>query len=125
MNLLLDTHILIWSQGAPKFLSSEVLGLLNNPGHSVLFSHASIWELELKRAKGNLKMPNDWLARLEKNGFVQVPITLPDIQTSTRLPFFHRDPFDRLLIAQAQRLKADLVTRDHLLGQYGIRVIEA
>jgi PIN domain nuclease of toxin-antitoxin system len=122
---LFDSNALYWALFDPKVLKPSFIEQSQTGQLETYISLATVWEFELKHAKGKLRLPIGWLDQARKDGFVLTDIKVEDIQTSTRLPFHHRDPFDRLLVAQAKRLKAHLVTRDHLLGQYGIPIVEA
>ncbi|MEP7184185.1 MAG: type II toxin-antitoxin system VapC family toxin [Betaproteobacteria bacterium] len=121
MRLLLDTHILLWALGQPKRLPAAALPLLEDPANDVLFSAASIWEIAIKSQIGRA----DFAASAERiahaaseSGFVELPIRAEHCARTATLPFHHRDPFDRLLIAQAQAEPARLLTVDAQLAPY-------
>lgn len=124
MNLLLDAHALLWSLHDPERLRAEAAELIRDPGRAVFFSAASAWELELKAAKGKLTLPDDWLSAAERTGFLELSVTAADARASALLPWHHADPFDRLLVAQAERHDLAIATRDPLIRPYGIPLVE-
>ncbi|MEQ6886615.1 type II toxin-antitoxin system VapC family toxin [Salicola sp. Rm-C-2C1-2] len=121
MNLILDTQILLWAAGAPEKLSCEVTAWLEDPQITPYFSSASIWEIVIKR---NLERPDfqvdPHLFRrgLLENGYMELPITSSHALAVAHLPQIHKDPFDRILIAQAEQEGFLLVTSDALVAQY-------
>lgn len=125
MNLLLDSHALLWALHAPGKLDRLAVDAIRNARNTVLVSAASVWELELKAAKGKLMLPDTWLAAVEKAGFVQIPVTSSEAQTSARLPWHHADPFDRLLVAQAIERRLTIVTRDSWIAAYDVAMLHA
>lgn len=124
MNLLLDSHALLWALHAPGRLRPEAVAAIRDARRAVYFSAASAWELELKAAKGKLVLPQDWLRVAESTGFLQIPVTAAVAQASARLPWHHADPFDRVLVAQAMELGLHVATRDAVFGSYGVPVLE-
>jgi PIN domain nuclease of toxin-antitoxin system len=125
VNLLLDSHTLLWALHDPGRLRKEAADLIRDPGRAVFFSAASVWEMELKAAKGRLRLPSDWIAAALETGFLQLPVTTVQAQASARLPWHHNDPFDRLLVAQARELGLAIATRDSLLAPYGVSIVQA
>jgi PIN domain nuclease of toxin-antitoxin system len=91
----------------------------------VFVSAASIWEAEIKRALGKLEMDVEPVDEVERSGFRPLPIHFDDALAAGRLPLHHRDPFDRMLVAQARRHELTLVTRDARLGAYGVATLLA
>ncbi|MEX1110452.1 MAG: type II toxin-antitoxin system VapC family toxin, partial [Chthoniobacterales bacterium] len=89
------------------------------------FSPVSVWELEIKRAQGKLELPDDWLDAVERSRFVELPIRGGHATLAGRLPWHHRDPFDRMLIAQSLVEHFHLLTRDRLIAAYGVMLLEA
>ena len=124
MNLLLDSHTLIWALHDPRRLRPEASVAIRDPRRAVFFSAASAWELELKAAKGKLALPDGWLAAAERTGFIQLPVTAAVAQASARLPWHHTDPFDRVLVAQAQEHGLAIATRDRLIVPYDVQVLQ-
>jgi PIN domain nuclease of toxin-antitoxin system len=123
VNLLLDTHALLWALHDPARLLPAARAAIADARHLVYFSAASAWELELKAAKGKLTLPNGWLEAAEHTGFVELPVSARDASHSARLPWHHSDPFDRLLVAQAQSYGLRLATRDPLLSAYEVPLL--
>jgi PIN domain nuclease of toxin-antitoxin system len=121
MSLLLDTHVLIWALDSPKRLAPEVRGEIEDPHNEIFFSAASIWEIAIKSGLGKLDFPHSAEAIAQgaiHTGFTELPVTAKHAAAVARLPTHHRDPFDRLLIAQALALPAHLLTVDAALGPY-------
>ena len=120
MTLLLDTHALIWWMEASSRLSRRAATALANPQNRVLVSAAVAWELAIKVSSGKLRPPVPLLelaAVAAQQRFVELPITLDHAVAAGLLPLHHRDPFDRLLVAQAQSLKIPLVSPDPLFDR--------
>lgn len=126
MRLLLDTHALLWALDTPARLRPTTRAALEDPANTVLVSAASAWEISIKQALGRLEFP---LARfdalLAEAGFTPLPINTAHAVTAGQLPPHHRDPFDRMLVAQALREDAVLVTDDAAMGPYGVPCLAA
>ena len=121
MKLLLDTQILLWAAGQPARLSAAARKLLNNPRNELLFSAASLWEITIKNTLGRPDFRADprLLRRgLLDNGYGELPITSEHAINVAGLPPLHKDPFDRLLLAQAITEGITLVTGDARLARY-------
>jgi len=88
-------------------------------------SAATVWEIEVKRRAGRLRAPDELLADLHTAGFATIPVTPEDAVAAAALPMHHRDPFDRMLVAQAIRLDATIVSRDAAFDRYGINRLPA
>lgn len=121
MKLLLDTHLLLWSAGTPDRLSAAARELIEAPVHELLFSAASLWEIAIKRGLGRDDFQVD--ARLLRrglldNGYSELPIASEHAVAIDSLPPIHKDPFDRILIAQAMVEGILLLTADPLVAQY-------
>jgi PIN domain nuclease of toxin-antitoxin system len=123
--LLLDAHAVLWSLGNPEELAPGARSAIEDPANDVVASAASIWELEIKRASGRLRFAFELAEGLEDLGISVVPITAADASLAARLPAHHRDPFDRMLVAQAGRLGAVVVTRDAAFDRYDVDVLTA
>ena len=123
--LLLDTHAFLWWLSDDPALGAEARQIMSEPRNQVLVSAASIWEISIKQAKGMLEAPADLEVLVEDEGFTKLPISLFHGQQAGKLPEIHRDPFDRMLIAQAQAEGLELVTADGIIPQYGVRVVSA
>jgi PIN domain nuclease of toxin-antitoxin system len=123
--LLLDANAFLWWLADDPTLSAQARSAIADPGNHVLVSAASIWEIEIKRAIGKLAAPDGVVDAVDTAGFVGLPITLSDAEDAGRLPPHHRDPFDRMLVAQAHRLDAVIVTRDTDFAAYGVESLAA
>ncbi len=125
MNLLLDAHALIWAVDDPSKLGRQAATGLEDPGNDLLLGAGTIWEIAIKVGlrKLTLSQPfRQWMAQaLADLGLSVLPITVEAADTQIALPSHHRDPFDRLLVAQAQTEHAVLVSADSILDQYGIQ----
>ncbi|HWH36964.1 MAG TPA: type II toxin-antitoxin system VapC family toxin [Candidatus Limnocylindrales bacterium] len=120
MILLLDAHALLWWLDDSPELDGQARATIADPLNEVLVSAATVWEIEIKRALGKLEAPLGLVDALEPAGLGSLPITLRDAEAAAYLPDHHRDPFDRMLVAQAQRLDAVVVTRDEVFSAYGV-----
>ena len=121
MKLLLDTHLLLWAAGEPKRLSKQARTLIDNPDNELLFSAASVWEVAIKRGLGreDFKVDARLLRRgLLDNGYSELPIISDHVVATESLPPIHKDPFDRVLVAQATIEGVTLLTIDSLVAQY-------
>ncbi len=125
MRLLLDTHILLWAAGAPEKLSSRARGALNADDNQLMFSVVSLWEIAIKNGLGRNEFQVDprLLRRgLSDNGYEELPVMGAHVLALDALPPLHKDPFDRMLIAQATAEGITLLTADKLLASYGAPV---
>jgi len=121
MKWLLDTHLLLWAAGQPERLSAEARALLEAPESELLFSAASLWEITIKRGLGreDFQVDGRVLRRgLLDNGYLELPITSQHALAVETLPLIHKDPFDRLLLAQASVEGIVLLTADPILARY-------
>lgn len=121
MKLLLDTQILLWAAGQPKRLSSAARKLIENPRNDLLFSAASLWEVAIKSALGRTDFrvePRVLRRGLLDNGYTELPVTSEHAVSVTGLPDLHRDPFDRILLAQALCEGFTLLTADATIAKY-------
>lgn len=126
MKLLLDTHALIWWDSDPRQLSFVALAALRDPANSVWLSVVNVWEMVIKSQLGKLtlRLPlSQIVVQQQSNGLRVLDVTLPHTLAVERLPPVHKDPFDRLLIAQANVEGAELVTVDPIFAQYPVRVL--
>lgn len=126
MKLMLDTHILLWSAGQPEKLSAEARSLLLDTSNVLFFSAASIWEIVIKRGLGRDDFRVDPLRLLKQlviNGYEEVSVSLDHALAVDVLPPLHKDPFDRILIAQARTEGMLLLTADSQVSLYGDGII--
>jgi PIN domain nuclease of toxin-antitoxin system len=122
MILLLDTHLLLWAAGAPGKLSAQAQILLQDTRNELAFSAASLWEVVIKRGLGREDFrvdPRRLRQGLLANGYREVAVTSEHAIAVERLPPLHKDPFDRILVAQAAVEGFRLLTSDSTVGQYG------
>lgn len=123
MRLLLDTHALIWWLEDSVELSADAREQVANGLNEVVVSAASAWEMAIKEATGKLRAPATLEQAIETSGFTALPITIRHALKAGSLPAHHRDPFDRMLIAQALAEGLTIVTRDQRFEQYGVDVL--
>ena len=124
MRLLIDSNALIWAVGLPTELSAAARQALQEPNDRFV-SIASMWEIAIKMSLGKLSLPDSLAAALNTIAAVALPITPAHIDRVQRLPLHHRDPFDRMLVAQAMEEGLTIVTRDRRVGAYGVPVLTA
>lgn len=124
MNLLLDSHALLWALHDPGKLRPEAVEAIRDSRRAVFYSAASAWELELKAARGKLTLPDQWLDAADQTGFLHLPVTAAEARASAHLPWLHADPFDRVLVAQAREHGLTIATRDPLIPPYGVPVLQ-
>jgi len=118
MKLLLDTHVVLWWLDDPLLLSAAAREAIADPGNEVFVSAVVCWEIAIKRAIGKLTAPRDLRGALQSCGFTELSITPAHALATETLPKYHRDPFDRLLVAQALLEQALLVSRDPWVSAY-------
>jgi PIN domain nuclease of toxin-antitoxin system len=121
MRLLLDTHILLWAANEPERLSAATRALVENPNNDVVFSAISIWEIAIKTARGrdDFRLHAGFFRRgLFDNGYTELPMTGAHAAALAGLPAIHKDPFDRMLVAQATVEGLTLVTSDPAIANY-------
>ena len=124
MSYLLDTCVALWwLEGRP--LSRKAQEAISDPRRIICLSAASVWEISVKHAKGALPLPKGFYDALDREKFSPLPITAEHARAAGELPPHHRDPFDRMLIAQAQCEGLTLVTRDKQFEQYEVTVLAA
>jgi len=127
MRLLLDTHTLLWWVNDAHLLSRRARAAVADPKNECLFSLASLWEMAIKLSLGKLELPANIEAfvalHLVGGGFRSLEIEVGHVARVAQLPFHHRDPFDRLLIAQALEEELAIVSRDPVFKSYGVRRI--
>ncbi|MEO7294735.1 MAG: type II toxin-antitoxin system VapC family toxin [Candidatus Limnocylindria bacterium] len=125
MILLLDAHALLWWLADDPQLDAAASRSIADPANDVLVSAATVWEIEVKRVAGRLRAPTELLDAIGQTGMDTLPVTALDGVSAAGLPTHHGDPFDRMLVAQAQRLDALIVSRDRALHAYEVDVLPA
>lgn len=125
MNVLLDTHTLLWWLDDNPTLSREAFNIISDGKNVVFMSAASIWEIRIKKSIGKIDIPLNFKEILEKQPFEVLSITSEHAHAIKELPLIHRDPFDRMLIAQGKIEKLAIITRDNFFSEYNINVIKA
>lgn len=121
MKLLLDTHLLLWAAGKPERLTPNARALIEDAENELFFSAASLWEIAIKLGLGRADFevdPRVLRRGLIDNGYGELPITSAHTVTIPTLPPLHKDPFDRMLVAQAMVEGITLLTADKLVAQY-------
>ncbi len=122
MSLLIDTHVVLWWLADDVTLSDEVKSTLDNEPE-VYVSAATVWEIAIKQAIGKIVEPTDLLEQIHVSGFRELDICSEHAMAAGRLPLIHRDPFDRMLVAQARCEGMTLVTRDPHCQKYDVPVL--
>ena len=120
MRLLLDTHVFLWWNWADPRLPVAMRAAVASPANEVFVSAASVWEIAIKRATGKLAFMQPIALAIEGHGFSRLAISVEHAEWAGRLPTLHRDPFDRLLVAQAQLEGLTLVTVDEEILRYQV-----
>ena len=124
MRLLLDTHVLVWFLGGER-LSERLAGTIRARENEVIVSAASVWEAEIKAAAGRLELTGDLLRGVKDSDLTELPISFEHGRKAARLPRHHGDPFDRVLIAQAQLEGLTIATRDAAFTAYDVQLLAA
>ena len=124
MNLLLDTHVLIWSLENNAALSYNARDAIIDGKNMVFVSAVSVWEISIKKAMGKLKVPDNLAEEIRLHRFTPLNINIEHANLTGELPAIHKDPFDRMLIAQAMIEKLTLVTEDKLIAQYDVNLLK-
>ena len=129
MKVLLDTHCWLWWLAEPEKLSDKVIGIIGSPDNEIFISSASSWEIAIKYASGKLPLPEKpehyVMSRLQRDGFMTLKIEHLHALKAGALPLHHNDPFDRMLIAQAQVEKIPIITSDKKFSMYDVELIQA
>jgi PIN domain nuclease of toxin-antitoxin system len=123
VKLLLDTHAVLWWLADDTRIGDEVTRHLTDDTNQLLLSAVVVWEVATKRSLGKLDAPEDLAPTLLDAGAQPLPVTIDHAAALEKLPWHHRDPFDRLLIAQALTEDAAIVSRDEPLSEYGVTVL--
>ena len=125
MRLLLDTHALLWALADDPTLAPDARSAIGDPDNWVAVSAVTGWEVETKRATGKLRAPENLAEAVRKTRFIQLPLTIEHGIAAGRLPRHHKDPIDRMLIAQAQLEGLTIVTRDPRFEPYSVALLPA
>lgn len=125
MTLLLDSHVLLWWLITPDRLGPRTCEIVSDGANQVFVSAASVWELSIKQSVGKLELPGDLNDQAAAEGFTPLPVDGRHAALVRTLPLHHRDPFDRLLVAQALREGLTLVTADPALQDYDVPILPA
>lgn len=125
MKLLLDSHVVLWSLQSPERLPADIVAMITNPMNSVDVSVASLWELAIKQSIGKLTVDGDLREHLSLQSFSELPVLGEHAIAVRELPIHHRDPFDRLLIAQARCEGLTIVTNDRVFAAYDVPTLPA
>lgn len=123
MKLLLDTHVVLWWLDDPTLIAEPARDAIAEPANEVFVSAVVAWEIAIKRGLGKLTAPADLIQAIQACGFQELPVTAPHALATESLPLHHRDPFDRMLIAQAKCEGAAIVSRDANIPLYGVATI--
>ena len=121
--LLVDTHVLLWWLADDRKLKAHIRALLAAPENLVFVSAASIWELRIKEGLGKVDLPADFEEMLDAQSFEQLSVTTAHAHALRGLPLHHRDPFDRMLVAQATLERLTIVSHDDAMRAYGVPLI--
>lgn len=125
MRLLLDTHTLLWTLSKPERLANETRLAIQEARNEIFVSIVSPWEIAIKKSRGSLNPPDDLEAQLDGQRFGLLPVLMSHTRAVESLPPHHGDPFDRMLIAQAQVEGMTLVTSDHDMRRYQVTLLPA
>ena len=123
MRLLLDTHVVLWAIAGDATLGADFLDRLRHDP-DIFLSPVSLWEITIKQAAGTLAGPPDLAERVRDMGFRELPVTHGHAMAAGRLPSHHRDPFDRMLVAQAASEGLTLVSRDASIALYDVDILK-
>lgn len=123
MRLLIDTHLLLWWLADSPLLPDKARHLIGEPSNTIFVSAVTFWEIWLKASLGKLRLPADFEERVWAGSFEKLPLTVAQTREIAHLPWHHRDPFDRMLIAQARTEALTMITADAALQAYGEGVL--
>ncbi len=119
-SFLLDSHVAIWSIQDRGQLKTDVITAIEGPLNRIFVSAAAVWEIAIKRASGRLHVPLNFIELIESAGYAELAVTFRHAEVAANLPLLHRDPFDRMMIAQAQVEGLTLVTDDSMITRYNV-----
>lgn len=124
-SFLLDTHIFIWAMEENKMLPAAIKNTIIDPQNKIFISAVTLWEVIIKTTTKQIKFKFDLEESIKKAGFEFIPVQIPHILHLATLPLFHKDPFDRMLIAQAKTEKLTLITSDEKIWKYDLPLLKA
>jgi PIN domain nuclease of toxin-antitoxin system len=125
LRLLLDTHTVVWVVTEPERVAPEALGLIESSENEVFVSVVSPWELAIKLSRRRIELPEVFYETLRDGQFSLLPVTIRHTEAIASLPHHHRDPFDRMLVAQAQIEGLTLITSDREIRRYPVSIFPA
>jgi PIN domain nuclease of toxin-antitoxin system len=123
--VLLDTHVLLWWLGNHAKLGATAIGIIGDARNMIYVSAISNWEISIKKSLGKLAAPDDMDSIVEDKGFIKLPISNFHGDLAGALPNYHNDPFDRMLIVQAQAEGLEIMTKDIFFPRYAVKTINA
>jgi PIN domain nuclease of toxin-antitoxin system len=123
MRFLVDTHVLLWALGDPSALSREATDAIGDPSNLIVVSSASLWKCAIKASIGKLDLPEEFFDSIPEAGYEVMPIRISHLNVYRTLPMHHRDPFDRMLVAQARAEALTLISRDPDIAKYDAAVL--
>jgi PIN domain nuclease of toxin-antitoxin system len=123
MRFLVDTHAMLWAFGEPSALSPAARNAIADPSNLIIVSSASLWECAIKASIGKLDLPDDFFDSIPEAGYEVMPIRLSHLNVYRTLPMYHRDPFDRMLAAQAIAEGLVLISRDPEIARYEVEIL--
>jgi PIN domain nuclease of toxin-antitoxin system len=123
MRFLVDTHALLWAFGEPSILSTKARDAIADPSNLIVVSSASLWECAIKASLGKLDLPEDFFDTIPDAGYEVMPIRISHLNVYRNLPMHHRDPFDRILVAQARAEALTLISRDPEIARYDVEIL--
>ena len=123
MGYLLDTHTLLWALGEPDTLSNRARAAIGDTGNIIHVSTASLWECAIKASIGKLELPEEFFDAVAMAGFEELQIRVPHLKVYGELPMHHRDPFDRILVAQAKAESLTLISQDSKIAEYEVDIL--
>jgi len=124
VNVLLDTPTLIWALENNPSLSKKARDVITTGANMVFVSSASVWEISIKKSTGKLIVPDNLLEELAAHRFSLLNISAEHAQLAGELPMIHKDPFDRMLVAQAKIEKLTLISNDPMIAQYRVKLLK-
>ena len=125
MSILLDTHVLLWWMDNSNKLSQKEKDVISKSDNLILISSAVIWEIRIKESLGKLKIPSDFFSIVQNCGFEFLSIDIQHANYLEKLPLYHRDPFDRILISQAILENLTIITHDTIFKKYDVRLLKS